>query len=304
MSGKKVAIVGAGPAGVTAAVQLRRYGISPLLFDKKGDAGGLIENAHTIENYPLLPAGLSGGSFATLLRSRCRDLEIDVIGSTIEQISIGADGRFALISKGGLEEETEIHALLLAAGTKPAKIDAERIESLEGRRVFYEIVDLKKAMTPRRTAIIGSGDAAFDYALNLAGGAGTEAGIFIRKDRAKCLSVLESACRDNPRISIDCNHKLSRIDEHDGGLSLHFESPAGARKFRCDALLAALGRRSNLPDLVPEIDMDRIAPSGATNVPGIFTAGDIRRGHARQLAIAMGDGAAAAMEIARYLEDK
>ena len=88
MSGKKVAIVGAGPAGVTAAVQLRRYGISPLLFDKKGDAGGLIENAYTIENYPLLPAGLSGGSFATLLRSRCRDLEIDVIGSTIEQISI------------------------------------------------------------------------------------------------------------------------------------------------------------------------------------------------------------------------
>ena len=300
MSGKKIAIVGAGPAGVTAAVQFARYGIAPLLFDVKGEAGGLIENANAIENFPPLPAGLSGGSFASLLRSRCRLLEIEVIGAAVERVSVEPDGRFSLISRDGVEAETGIHALLLAAGTTPVKIHAER--ELEGRRVFYEIVALKKAIAPRRTAVIGSGDAAFDYALNLADQAGAEVGIFIRKSRAKCIPALACACRRNPNISIDFNHELSRIEEEGGEVLLRFNSPAGASEYRCDALLAAVGRRSNLLDLAPGIDMDHISPGGATNIPGLFAAGDTRRGNARQLAIAMGDGTAAAMEIIRYLE--
>jgi len=303
MSGKKIAIVGAGPAGTAAAVQLARYGIAPLLFDMKGRAGGLIENAHAIENFPLLPAGLPGASFAALLRSRCLALGIDVIETVIEEISPEPGGRLSLISKDCVETESGLHAVLVAAGTTPMKIDAKLTEGLGDRRVFYEIVDMNKAVEPRRTAVIGSGDAAFDYALSLASRPGAEIGIFIRNDRAKCIPALAAACRDNPHISIDFNHELSRIEEEGEGISLRFDSPAGAREYPCDAVLAAVGRRSNLPDLAPEIDMDRISPSGTTNIPGLFAAGDIRRGDARQLAIAMGDGTAAAMEIIRYLED-
>lgn len=304
MSEKKIAIVGAGPAGVTAAVQLRRYGISSLLFDSKGRAGGLIENANAVENFPLLPAGMTGLSIADLLRSRCLDLRIDVIDRAIERVSVEKDGRFTLTSRGGTTVETGIQALLLAAGTKPVKIDGWGAEELEGRRFFYEIVELRKVITPRRTAVIGSGDAAFDYALNLAADFDSEVRIFMRKDRAKCIPVLETACCGNPRISIDYTHELSGVEERGGELSLHFESPVGTMEYRCDALLAATGRRSTLPDFAPEVAMDSITSSGATNIPGLFVAGDIRRGNARQLSIAMGDGMAAAMEIVRYIEDE
>jgi thioredoxin reductase len=304
MSEKKVAIVGAGPAGVTAAVQLRRYGISPILFDSKGRAGGLIENANAVENFPLLPAGTPGLSIADLLRSRCIDLRIDVVDRAIERVTVEKDGRFALASGGGIMVEKGIHALLLAAGTKPVEIDGLEVGELEGRLVFYEIVELRNRVAPLKTAVIGSGDAAFDYALTLAMEPNAEIGIFMRSGRARCNPSLEAACRDNPRVEIVRDHGLSRALELDGGLSLLFETSSGPRELRADALLVAIGRRSNLPDLLPGIDMDRIAGSGATGIPGIFAAGDIRRGDARQLAIAMGDGAAAAMEIAAYIGEQ
>ena len=133
---------------------------------------------------------------------------------------------------------------------------------------------------------------------------GAEVGIFIRKDRGKCIPALAAACRAHRSINIAFNRELSRIEENGSGISLRFDSPSGPIEYSCDALLGAVGRKSNLPGLVPEIDIGSITPAGSTNVPGLFAAGDTRRGHARQLVIAMGDGTAAAMEIIRYLEDR
>lgn len=301
MNKSKVAIIGAGPSGAAAAVQLEHYGISPLLLDKKGEAGGLIENAHAIYNFPLLPAGLPGCSFTAMIRSKCRELEINVVETTIEKISLEPDGNFSLISEGGAVPESDLDAVLVAAGTAPLKIDAEGIGELEGKRVFYEIVDMKKTDALQNVAVIGSGDAAFDYALNLAANRGAEVRIFIRKDREKCNPPLAVACRADQRINIDYNHELSRVEENGSEISLHFDSHSGPIEYECDALLGAIGRKSNLPDLVREIDIGSITQAGSTNIPGLFVAGDTRRGRARQLAIAMGDGTAAAMEIIKYL---
>ena len=119
----KIAIIGAGPAGTAAAVQLEHYGISPLLLDKKGKAGGLIENAHAIANFPLLPAGLPGCSFTAMIRSKCRELEIDVVETTIEKISLEPNGGLSMISEGCADPESDFDAVLVAAGTTPLKID-------------------------------------------------------------------------------------------------------------------------------------------------------------------------------------
>ncbi len=304
MNEGEIAIIGAGPSGSAAAVQFKHYGISPLLLDKKGEAGGLIENARSIDNFPLFPAGLPGSSFTAMIRSKCRELEIDVIETTVDRISLEPSGRFTLISKGDADSLSGFGAVLVAAGTTPLKIDADGAEELEGKRVFYEIVDLNNAGAPSKTAILGSGDAAFDYALALAIHPGAEIRIFIRKGREKCLPVLAAACRADQRINVDYDHELSRIEENGPEILLRFDSPAGSIEYRCDAMLCAIGRKSNLPGLMPGIDIGGISPEGTTNIPGLFAAGDTRRGHARQLAIAMGDGTAAAMEMIRYLGDR
>jgi thioredoxin reductase (NADPH) len=300
----KVVIIGAGPSGTAAAVQLERHGISPLLLDEKGEAGGLIENAHAIDNFPPLPAGLPGNSFVAMIRSKCRELDIEVTEASIEKITPEPDGRFSLIPRGCADIESDFDAVLVAAGTSPSKIEAEGAGELEGTRVFYEIVDLKKAGVPARTAIVGSGDAAFDYALGLVAHSDAEVRIFIRSEKEKCLPTLAASCRAARRIGIDYCHALSTVEESGSGIVLRFDSPSGPVEYLCDALLGAIGRRSNLHGLAPEIDLETISPSGATNIPGLFAAGDTRRGHARQLIIAMGDGTAAAMEIVRYLEGR
>ncbi len=297
----KVAIVGAGPAGTAAAVQLARYGIAPLLFDAKGRAGGLIENAYAIENFPSLPSGISGPSVAESLRTRLRDLNIDVIGSAVGKITNTPDGGFTLISFDGAELETGIRALLVSTGTSPTEIGAEGAESLKGRLLFYEVADIESPRSLSRAAVIGSGDAAFDYALSLRCKFHTHTELFIRSNEAKALPSLVNACERDPGVGINYNRKLTGIEEKSRRLLLLFDSPGGTSEYLCDLCLAAVGRRSNLSNLVPKMQIDDISSYGSTNIPGLFVAGDIRRGSARQLAIAMGDGTAAAMGIIKYL---
>ena len=298
----KVAIVGAGPAGTAAAVQLARYGIAPLLFDAKGRAGGLIENAYAIENFPSLPSGTSGPSIAESLRTRLRDLNIDVIGGGVGEISKNQGGDFTLISLEGAKLETGIRAILVSAGTSPTEIGAEGAESFEGRLLFYEFADIEDPRSLSKTAVIGSGDAAFDYALSLRCRFHAHVELFIRSNEAKALPSLVNACERDPDVGINYSRKLTGMEDKAGRLLLRFDSPLGTSEYQCDLCLAAAGRRSTLPSREPTVHMDDLSPYGSTNIPRLFVAGDIRRERARQLAIAMGDGTSAAMEIIKYLE--
>ena len=160
MSRFDVVIIGAGPAGIAAAIQLKRLGIKAVLFEKDR-IGGLLWNANLVENYPGFPDGISGAKLAGLMEKQLENNEVNVTFEEVLAVE-HKDGIFYTYT-GNRVFMSDF--LIIATGTKA--LDLNIIDEEIKGRVFYDVRQLS-ALKDKDLVIIGSGDAAFDYAINLA----------------------------------------------------------------------------------------------------------------------------------------
>lgn len=251
---RKVAIVGAGPAGMTAALQLRRAGIDFVIFERN-EPGGLLLNAGCIENYPGLERPVSGLELVKRFREQMAEHGIEISPFAVDRI--GYDGRF--ITGGAVSKY-----LIIATGTVPKMLSDDI-----GREVYYHIHGLLSVRN-EKIAVIGGGDAAFDYALTFASNDNSVT-MFIRGEKASCLPLLYARARKNRKVDI----RFGSVFREEG--------------FKY--VVAAIGREPCL-DVLPE-RLLREPP------PGLYLAGDVKRGKDRQLVIAAADGMLAAQDIIR-----
>lgn len=289
-----VIIVGAGPAGIAAAIQLQRCGIGFVLFEKH-EPGGLLRNAHWVENYPGFPDGISGPDLVGRMITHAHRLGVRITQEKILHIELSvADDRYHVVSDRRNYSATHV---IIASGTAPVRLPDEVPAPGSDGRIFYEIADLPDSIRldkSAKIAIIGAGDAAFDYALNLAEMHSVT--IFSRADATRCLPLLERRARNCSSISRSARTVLKRIHPEGTGLKLEL-LPAGAgagnRSFSAhfDCLIAAIGR-------TPVLDFLGRPVSEAPDSK-IYFIGDVKNGIVRQTAIAVGDGVHAAMDIAR-----
>lgn len=274
----EVAIIGAGPAGVAAAVQLKRYGIEPLVFEG-GRVGGLLWNAHLVENYPGFPEGIPGPELAGKLEVQLRKASVEVIHEEV----VSLEGGFRLRIEGG---SYRAGIVIVASGTKPRRFPGRMSEEVEDR-VFYEVHPLRD-LAGACVAVVGAGDAAFDYALNLA--RRNEVILLNRGYKPKCLPLLWERARTTPSIAYREGVRVSEVFQSEGGVGLSCLTDEGEERIEVDYVLFAIGREPNLDFLSPGLR------SGA--VEGLYLVGDVANGKFRQAAIAVGDGMRVAMEIA------
>ena len=162
MKTEKVAIIGAGPAGISTAIQLKRYGINPVLFEK-GEVGGLLKNANLVENYPGFPEGISGLNLIELFKKQLKNLSLKIFYEEIKRLDY-ANNIFLLKTPEKLFYSSIV---VIASGTKPKRPTHFEISENAKNKIFYEVYPLLK-VKKKQIIIIGAGDAAFDYALNLA----------------------------------------------------------------------------------------------------------------------------------------
>ncbi len=225
---KKVGIIGAGPSGISAAVQLTRYGISTTVFEKR-KIGGLVENAYRIDNLMLYPDGISGREFVKILEDYARRYRIDI--KKEEVLRVEKNEKFIIHTKEG---EYVFSYLIVATGTKPKKLD------IPGAK--YHITDIEDE---RRVMIIGGGDIALDYALSA-----SEIGeaIVLHRSELKAIPSLQEEVQKNPRI------RLVRGVLHSWNGS---RAVTSAGIFDVDVILVAIGRVPNI-DIVRHITSDRM----------------------------------------------
>jgi len=279
----EIAIIGAGPAGIAAAVQLRRYGYKPEIFEQ-AEPGGLLKNARWVENYPGFPKGISGIKLVKLFRNQ---LERDI--KFRREAVLRADYRnknFVIKT-----DRRTIHAriLVVASGTEPIKIFSDRTQkSLDGR-LYYEPRSMPRSQG-RRIAIIGAGDAAFDYALGLA--PVNEVLILGRPAQPRCLPVLTQCCRANPGIRYLGRSRLAGIGYDGQKVWIRLES---GKSLRVDYVLVAAGRKPCLGYLEPNL---RRNCRNLTQEKKLWRIGDVKNRRYRQVGISVGDGIRCAMEIA------
>lgn len=290
-----VAIVGAGPAGIAAAIYLKRAGLDVEMFERD-QAGGLLLNANLVENYPGFPNGIFGVELVKLFTSQLELLDIQITKGNIIEISRDDIG-YKLMGEN--EKEWQARSVILATGTTPKPLEIDGASTLEGK-IFYEVKDIPKPKTGKKIGILGGGDAAFDYALNLAS-QGCEVDLMFRSKSPCCLPLLEERVRDNPEIRV-LPETFPRSVSPDGEKALLNFEGMDIEKSRVDYVLAALGR---LPEKTLLMDLhDNAKPDAEdrTTLPGLFLAGDMLRGRFRQACIAIGDGMLAAMAAEEFLK--
>ena len=294
---EEIAIIGAGPAGAAAAVQLRRMGRDPLVFEK-GRPGGLLRSANLVENYPGFPDGIAGRDLAELIGRHMERFSVRLINEEV----VGMDysgGRFVLEHHSGV---CTAHRVILSAGTVPRDDHGIAVSGRAADLVFHSPESIREGTD---TVIIGAGDAAFDYALNLA--PRNRVLILGRSDKPRALKVLVERAEENESIEYFSNAGVSDIEAEDGELVLRLKDPCGLKfpepfdtgagnKVRADNVLFATGRRPATGFLSAQLlEMGR----RLENEGKLFFAGDIRGGLCRQAAVAAGDGLRAAMKTGK-----
>ena len=291
MKKEDVIIVGAGPAGLATALQLERYGIKPLVIEK-GEIGGLLHNANLVENYPGFPGGIPGPQLVDLFKQQVRSDELNLLNSQLKNLDYSND-RFEFSIKGQILHS---HIAVIASGTKPRLLRNLPIPPEIQDKLYYEVYPLLE-VKDRQIAIIGAGDAAFDYGLNLA--QDNDVIILNRGVEISSLPLLWERAKLNPRIQYHAQTAITRISPGPGGrISLECN---GSRTFVVDYLIAAIGRDPSLDFISGQFAEKTIQ---LENSGKLYYVGDVANGLYRQTAIAVGNGILAAMMIYKFLKEK
>ena len=188
----EVVIIGAGPAGIATAIQLRRYNIEPVLLERK-KIGGLLGNANLVENYPGFPGGISGLELVELFKKQLKNTGVKVDFENVMELEYEDGAFFTRTNKRAIKS----NIIVIATGTKPRKNSGFSISDEIKDRVFYEIYPIL-GIKNKKIAVIGAGDAAFDYALNLC--RENEVTILNRSEQTKCIPVLRERCKKSENI--------------------------------------------------------------------------------------------------------
>jgi thioredoxin reductase (NADPH) len=286
-----VLIIGAGPAGLAVALQLQRYQIVPRLFERSRP-GGLLWNANLVENYPGFMGGIHGPDLARLLFNQLG--ECKVTQTTVTELA-WEDNLFHAKTLAGIYQA---RVAVIASGTKPRLLTSFNIPDQLRSHVVYEVADLI-GVSGKRMVIVGSGDAAFDYAINMA--RKNSVIILNRGEQVKCLPRLWERAQACQNISYRPGTAITGLAGcPEGGMTVECSSPHGQIDLQADFLIGAIGREPQL-DFVSASVLEK---SAALEKMGILHfVGDVKNGIFRQTAIAVGDGIRAGMRIHQVVKE-
>jgi len=294
-------IVGAGVAGLTAAMVAARHGLKVSVVDQIG-VGGQISNAERIENFPGFPQGTAGHELGPLLHEQAEAAGASFVLDTILAIEVGE--RHVL---RGAAETLRAGAVIIAAGSSLRALGIPGEKRLAGRGVSHCASCDGPLFKGQEIGVIGGGDAALDEALVLAAHA-SRVTIFHRGPTLRAQQALVKQVGGQSRIAIALDTVVEEIigDDAVAGVRLRDARNGARRDAPLKGVFVYVGLEPNTSFLRGTLALD---PTGhietdiqmRSSVAGIFAAGDIRKGSVAQLAAVAGDGATAAIAVCRYL---
>ncbi len=282
-------IIGCGPAGLSAAIQLKRYGCSFKVFEKN-QIGGLARNANLIENYPGFPQGIKGSELTGLFAEQCRLNGIEPVYEEVRNLDY-IDGLFYIKTKNSYFRS---RYAVVASGTEPKALALANSEKFNGKNIFYDIYELM-GVRDKKIAIIGSGDAAFDYAVGFS--ARNSVTIFNRSSRVKCIPLLWERAKNSQNIVYLSKTSITNILETQSDmvkLEYYSNDDKAIKEGFFDIIVPAIGRKPADSFVSERIYKNQ---NSLFKAHRLFFIGDFANDICRQVAISAGDGIRAAMRI-------
>jgi len=285
-----VIIIGGGPASLTAAIQLVRNGIDIKLISD--DIGGKIKNANLIENLIGFPKGISGENYVKILKQQFSEFNIPMIKGLVEEVKQSGERFIVRTSKHKLV----CNHVVIGTGSIPIKMNIENEEEAHNKKnLFYENYIARNHAKGKTVIIVGSGDVAYDYAMNLKDNA-NHISIVQRSGKSRSIPVLQERVSRQSNISVLTNIDIGKIKLEGKRVILTAKRGERIIPLMTDIILVAIGREPNIGMLSSEL---LAAYEKEEAVPNLYYVGDVRKGNYRQVSIAMGDGMNAAMEIVK-----
>lgn len=292
-------IVGAGTAGLTAAIYLRRASKKVLVFEAKS-YGGQIINASIIDNYPAEPH-ISGFDFATKLYNQAKELGSEIRFEKVVNIEDGD------IKKVITEKDTyECKTIILATGSDNRKLGLEDEDKLIGKGISYCATCDGNFYKNKVVAVAGGGNSAIEDALYLSNLA-SKVYVIHRRDEFRAEDKLLNELKEKNNVEFILNSNVTKLNSNDLLESIELTDKDGNKKvINLDGLFIAVGRIPENENFASIVNLNEngyvIATEDCnTNAPGIFVAGDNRTKTVRQLVTAASDGAVAASESIKYI---
>jgi len=299
-----VIIVGAGPAGMTAAVYASRANLDTMMIEK-GIPGGQMANTEDVENYPgyehILGPDLSNKMFEHAKKFGAK-YQYGDIKEVIDH------GDYKTVIAGSKEFKTR--ALIITTGAEYKKMGIPGEEDLTGRGVSYCAVCDGAFFRDKELVVVGGGDSAVEEGIYLTKFA-KKVTIIHRRDELRAQKIIQDRAFDNDKIEFIWDTVVEEINGEDGkvsSVSLLNRKTNEKSEFNTDGVFIYIGMIT-LSEPFKSLGItneEGYIPTNAnmeTNVPGVYAAGDIREKELRQIVTATGDGSIAAETAQKYLEE-
>lgn len=295
-----VIIIGEGPAGLTAAIYAKRAELSTLLIERYG-AGGQILNTYEVDNYPGLP-GISGFELGTKMSEHADKFGVERVNAEVESITNLDD----VIKQVGTSEGVyKAYTIIIATGNSPRKLEVPGEEELTGCGVSYCATCDGAFFKKRVVAVVGGGDVAVEDAIFLARGC-EKVYVIHRRDELRAAKILQSALMSLDNVEMVWDSEVTAINGEDNveSINVHNKKTGEDVTLEVAGIFIATGNTPNLPEIDIKKNESGYIEAGedcATNIPGIYAAGDIRTKKLRQVSTAVADGANAVYSVQEYL---
>ncbi|MDQ1106104.1 thioredoxin reductase (NADPH) [Nocardioides zeae] len=303
---RNVIVIGSGPSGYTAAVYAARANLSPLVFEGSVTAGGALMNTTEVENFPGFRDGIMGPALMDEMRAQAERFGAELIPDDVVEVDLTGDIKV-------VRTETATYtarSVVLAMGSGYRKLGLDKEDLFSGKGVSWCATCDGFFFRNQEIAVVGGGDSAVEEATFLTRFA-SKVYLIHRRDELRASAIMAERALADPKLEIVWNSEVAEINGSDKleSVTLRDTVTGDTRPLAVTGLFVAIGHDPRSELLGGQVDLDDEGyvlvqhPSTATNVPGVFAAGDLVDHHYRQAITAAGTGCAAALDAERYIAD-
>jgi thioredoxin reductase (NADPH) len=301
---EKVIILGAGPAGLVAALYAARADLNPFILTGM-ELGGQASLTNEIENYPGFPDGIGGSELGEIFKRQA-----EKFGARFEfDAATAVDLSQKPFIVRTYSKDYSADTLIVATGASPVKLNVPGEELLTGRGVSYCATCDGWFFKNKEVVVVGGGDSALEEALFLTRFA-SKVRIIHRRDKFRAGQILQNRVAENPKIEVIWDSVVEKVNgtEKVTGVDLRNVKSGQVTSLATDGVFVFIGHSPNTGLYKGQLEMDErgflvVDTSMRTSIPGVFAAGEVGDPIYKQVITSAGLGAAAAIQATRYLQD-
>jgi len=300
----KVVIIGAGPAGYTAAIYTARADLEPVMFEGM-QPGGQLMTTTDVENFPGFPKGVTGPELMMQMREQAERFGTRMVPAMIDKVDFSARP-FKIWAEDGTEMSAD--TVIISTGATARYLGARHEEKYHGKGVSACATCDGAFFRDLNIMVVGGGDSAMEEAMFLTKFA-KKVTIIHRRDELRASKIMQKRALDNPKIEVMWN---STIDEYRGedmlsSVVIKDTVTGETREVPTEGVFMGIGHTPNTMIFKDQLELDTAGyiitkpDVTETSIPGVFACGDVQDSKYRQAITAAGSGCQAALDVEHYL---